>query len=382
VSGGGGGSSTLNAPVTVLTQPPGNYPNGVTVQCDITDGGAVEYGYFIQDASSTDVMVKLEAVGNTATLEIGNVQQNSSYFVSSQIGSAIGNLDSNGNPTNLLRWDPTDPNFTLTLRSPTLIDTTDASSAINNGITINCDRSNNFPYGIVIEDITDPTENIAVLVAEGDTGILQLGNSGGANAFFSSGPASVVIGNTDLNNTTTNLISWNPTATPPILKLNNPVVVTGPSGDGVIYDSIYNPPPSNPPVPIITSPTAPILLGQWANNLAPEGNTPYTVSATGLYLVTASVRISTGVAYNFPAGSILNLTPSVSGTQDPYNSMTFFLSSTGPQGNINTTQSGLGFYVQGSTVVGTLNQASTGSINLGDSGGISMYIQQVINQYP
>jgi len=273
---------------------------------------------------------------------------------------------------------------TSNLVSPVLVTTLDASANLNNGITINCDRSNNLPYGIFIEDITDPTENIAVLVAEGNTGVLQLGNSGGANAFFSSSQTSVVIGSTDLSNSTTNVISWNPTNTPPTLKLNNPVVITGFSGDGVPYDTIYNPlpPPVNPPVPEITSNTAPILFASFNADLSVASSSPQALDRGGLYLVTVSVRIGVGLAYSFPAGSILNLTPLVSGTPDPYLSLTFFLSSTAPQGAINTTQSGLGFYLQGDVISGQLNQASTGSINLGPAGGIDMFIQQVINEYP
>ena len=375
---GGGTGNTVNAPFTVIADEEGVPSGDILIQTDGSIDGYINVG----DVSGTYSFFQAGSGGGNGIIQLGDTRGYWTDILNVPEGFSVSITDgTNVVPTKTILNYAT-ATQSLTLSSPTVIDTTDASSGINNGITINCDRSNNLPYGIVIEDITDPTENIAVLVAEGDTGILQLGNSGGANAFFSSAPTSVVIGSTDLSNTVTNVISWDPTATPPILKLSNPVVVTGPSGDGVIYDSIYNPPPSNPPVPIITSPTAPILLGQWANNLAPEGNTPYTVTATGLYLVTASVRISTGVAYSFPAGSILNLTPSVSGSQDPYNSMTFFLSSSTPQGNINTTQSGLGFYVQGDTIVGTLNQASTGAINLGDSGGISMYIQQVINQYP
>jgi hypothetical protein len=218
----------------------------------------------------------------------------------------------------------------------------------------------------------------------GGNGILQLGDTRGYWTDILSIPEGFQMTSADGTGVSPNITFLNYTTANQQLTISNPTRITGPSGDGIPYDTIYNPlpAPSNPPVPIITSPTAPVSIASWADNLAPEGNTPYTVPATGLYLVTASVRIGVGVTYSFPAGSILNLTPSVSGTQDPYNSMTFFLSSTAPQGNINTTQSGLGFYLQGSTIVGTLNQASTGSINLGSGGSAEILIQQVINQYP
>lgn len=272
---------------------------------------------------------------------------------------------------------------TSNLVSPVSVITPPGTAEQSNGIIVQSNQTDENEYGYYVNDVSSGNSLIQ-LIAQGDVGQLILGDIGGANnSYFVSGQGGTAIGNETIG-TVTDMISWNPTDPALTLKLKYPTVITGPSGDGVPYDTIYNPlpPPTPPAVPIITSPTAPISLASWADNLAPEGNTPYTVPATGLYLVTASVRIGVGVAYSFPAGSILNLTPSVSGTQDPYNSMTFFLSSTAPQGNINTTQSGLGFYVQGSTIVGTLNQASTGSINLGTGGSIGMYIQQVINQNP
>lgn len=271
---------------------------------------------------------------------------------------------------------------TSNLISPVIVDTTNTSG--NTGITINSDNTNSNPYGYWVQDVNPGAEIMVALVATGNTATLQLGNAGLASSYFVQGQSGSAIGNTDPSGTATNLIFWDPTDPNLTLKLNNPTVITGPSGDGIPYDTIYNPlpPPTSPPVPIITSPTSPISVAVWNADLTLGINNPYVIPATGLYLVTTAVRIGTGVAYNFPTGSILNLTPRVSGTDDPYNSMTFFLSSTTPQGNINTTQSGLGFYLQGETITGQLNQASSGTINLGSAGGAALYIQQVINQNP
>ena len=379
VSGGGGSTSNLVSPVIVDTTNTDGNP-GITVNSDNTNSNP--YGYWVQDINPGAVFkAALLATGNTAELQLGNLGAANSYFVQGQGGSAIGNTDPSGTQTNLILWDPTDPDLTLVLHSPTTIDTTDASAGITNGITIPADNTNVYAYGVVIADVNAAGENLAALVSEGNTATLQLGNSGAANAYFVASQTGVVIGNTDSLGTATPMISWTPDAVPLTLSLNNPARINGPSGEGVIYDSVYNPPPSSA-VPIITSPTAPISVAIWNADLTLGLNAPYTIPATGLYLITTAVRIGTGVAYSFPAGTILNLTPRVSGTDDPYNSMTFFLSSTTPQGNINTTQSGLGFYLQGQTITGQLNQASSGTINLGSAGGAALYIQQVINQNP
>lgn len=272
---------------------------------------------------------------------------------------------------------------TSTLISPVNVITQPGTAIQSNGITVQSNQTDGNEYGYYVNDVSSGTSLIQ-LIAQGDVGQLILGDSGGANnSYFVSGQGGTAIGNETIG-TVTDMILWNPTDPALTLKLKNPTVITGPSGDGIPYDTIYNPlpPPTPPAVPIITSPTSPIIVAVWNADLTLGTNTPYTIPATGLYLVTASVRISTGVAYSFPAGSILNVTPRVAGTDDPYNSMTFFLSSTTPQGNINSTQPGLGFYVQGSIITGALNQASTGTINLGSSGGATLYIQQVINQNP
>jgi hypothetical protein len=273
---------------------------------------------------------------------------------------------------------------TSSLVSPVTVTTADASGGMNNGISVSSDNTNNYPYGYFVQDINAGTENLVALVAEGNTATLQLGNAGLSNAYFTSSQSQSSIGNTDSFGSTLDLISWNPVGPTVTLKLLDPTVITGPSGDGIIYDTVYNPipAPTNPPVPVITSPSAPTIITSWTNALAVASNTPYTVPATGLYLVTTTVTISVGVGYSFPTGSILNLTPKVQGTDDPYISHTYFLSTTGPQGNITTTQQGLGFYTAGAIIIGQLNQASTGTINLGPVGGCSLLIQQVINQYP
>jgi hypothetical protein len=274
---------------------------------------------------------------------------------------------------------------TSLLVSPVIVDTSSNFSPVNvNGIICNSDNTNSAPFGYVVQDINPGTETMIALVAEGNTATLQLGNAGQASSYFVQGQGGSAIGNTDSFGTALNLISWNPVGPSVTLKLNNPTRITGPSGDGIPYDTIYNPlpPPVNPPVPEITSNTAPISIASWNADLTVASSDPAALDRGGLYLVIVSVRIGVGVTYNFPAGSILNLTPVVSGTQDPYNSMTFFLSSTTPQGSINTTQSGLGFYTQGDVISGQLNQASSGAINLGPGGGIDMFIQQVINEYP
>lgn len=272
---------------------------------------------------------------------------------------------------------------TSNLVSPVSVITQPGTAEQSNGIIVQSNQTDGNEYGYYVNDVSSGTSLIQ-LFAQGDVGNLILGDSGGSNnSYFVSGQGGTAIGN-QTTGTNTDMITWNPTDPALTLKLKNPTVITGPSGDGIPYDTIYNPlpPPATPAVPIITSPTAPIIVAIWNADLAIGVNTPYTVPATGLYLVTSAVTISTGVAYSFPAGSILNVTPRVAGTDDPYNSMTYFLSSTTPQGNINTTQSGLGFYVQGSIITGALNQASSGTINLGASGGAALYIQQVINQYP
>jgi len=377
---GGGSTSNLVNPVIVVC-PSGALvqQNGITVQSDVTNSQI--YGYYVNDITSQGSLVQLFGQGDVGNLILGDSGgANQSYFVSGQSGTAIGNRNEvAGINTNLIRWDPNDPDLTLVLRSPTEIDTTDASSGITNGLVIPADTTNAFAYGVVISDVNAAGENMAVLVSEGDSATLQLGNSGAANAYFVASPTGVIIGNTDSAGTATPMISWTPDAPTLTLSLNNPVQIVGSSGAGIPYDTVYNPLPSSTP-PIITSPTAPIALASWTNALAPASTTPYTIPATGLYLVTSTVTISTGVGYSFPAGSILNLTPRVSGTDDPYNSMTYFLSSTGPQGNITSTQSGLGFYITGSIITGQLNQASSGTINLGPAGGATLYIQQVINQ--
>ena len=271
---------------------------------------------------------------------------------------------------------------TSTLISPVTV-LTQPGTGGQNGITVQSNQLNSNDYGYFVNDVSSGTSLIQ-LYAQGDVGQLILGDQGGANnAYFVSGQGGTAIGN-ETTGTATNMILWNPTDPALTLKLKNPTVITGPSGDGVPYDTIYHPlpPPTAPPVPIITSPTAPISVAIWNNDLTLGLNAPYTIPATGLYLITTAVSISTGVAYSFPAGSILNLTPRVSGTDDPYNSMTFFLSSTTPQGNITTTQSGLGFYLQGNIITGQLNHASSGIINLGAAGGAALRIQQVINQNP
>lgn len=375
--GGGGTGNTVNAPFTVIADEEGVPSGDILIQTDGSIDGYINVG----DASGTYSFFQAGSGGGNGIIQLGDTRGYWTDILNVPEGFSVSVVDgTNVEPTQTILNYAT-ATQSLTLCSPTFIDTEDASSGIVNGIVIPADNTNAFAYGVVISDVNAAGENMAALVSEGDAATLQLGNSGAANAYFVASPTGMVIGNTDSDGTATPMISWTPDEPTLTLSLNNPVQIVGSSGAGIPYDTVYNPLPA-PTLPIITSPTAPIILAQWANTLAPEGSTPYSVTATGLYLVTASVRISTGVAYSFPAGSILNLTPSVSGTQDPYNSMTFFLSSTGPQGNINTTQSGLGFYVQGDTIVGTLNQASTGSINLGDSGGITMYIQQVINQNP
>jgi hypothetical protein len=367
----------VNAPFTVIADEEGVPSGDILIQTDGSIDGYINVG----DASGTYSFFQAGSGGGNGIIQLGDTRGYWTDILNVPEGFSVSVVDgTNVEPTQTILNYAT-ATQSLTLCSPTFIDTEDASSGIVNGIVIPADNTNAFAYGVVISDVNAAGENMAALVSEGDAATLQLGNSGAANAYFVASPTGMVIGNTDSDGTATPMISWTPDEPTLTLSLNNPVQIVGSSGAGIPYDTVYNPLPA-PTLPIITSPTAPIILAQWANTLAPEGSTPYSVTATGLYLVTASVRISTGVAYSFPAGSILNLTPSVSGTQDPYNSMTFFLSSTGPQGNINTTQSGLGFYVQGDTIVGTLNQASTGSINLGDSGGITMYIQQVINQNP
>jgi len=375
---GGGSTSNLVNPVIVVC-PSGALlnQNGIIVQSDQTNSS--DYGYFVNDVNSGTSLIQLFAQGDVGQLILGDQGgANNAYFVSGQGGTAIGN-ETTGTTTNLIRWDPNDPDLTLVLKSPTEIDTTDASSGITNGLVIPADNTNAFAYGVVISDVNAAGENMAALVSEGDSATLQLGNSGAANAYFVASPTGVIIGNTDSAGTATPMISWTPDAPTLTLSLNNPVQIVGSSGAGIPYDTVYNPLPSSTP-PIITSPTAPIALASWTNVLAPASTTPYTIPATGLYLVTSTVTISTGVGYSFPAGSILNLTPRVSGIDDPYNSMTYFLSSTGPQGNITSTQSGLGFYITGSIITGQLNQASSGTINLGPAGGATLYIQQVINQ--
>ena len=269
---------------------------------------------------------------------------------------------------------------TSSLVSPVTVTTADASGNINNGITVNADNTQTIDYGYYVQDAN--AENLVALVSNGDTAILQLGYLP-SNTYITQTQTETVIGNTT-ENVITSMISWNPTDPNLTLKLHNPTVITGPSGDGVPYDTIYNPlpAPTNPPVPIITSPTSPVNIASWNADLTVASTNSYTVPATGLYLVTSRVTVGVGVSYSFPAGSILNLTPRVQGTDDPYNSMTYFLSSTAPQGNIGSTQSGLGFYVQGAIISGHLNQASTGAINLGSGGSADMFIQQVINQYP
>lgn len=274
---------------------------------------------------------------------------------------------------------------TSNLVSPVTVVCPSGALVQQNGITVQCDVTNSQIYGYYVNDITSQG-SLVQLFGQGDVGNLILGDSGGANqSYIVSGQGGTAIGNrNEVAGVNTNMILWNPTDPALTLKLKNPTVITGPSGDGVPYDTIYNPlpPPATPPVPNITSPTAPIGITSWNNTLAVGTNTPYTVPATGLYLVTTAVTISVGVGYSFPIGSVLNLTPKVQGTDDPFISHTYFLSTTGPQGNITTTQQGLGFYTAGAIIIGQLNQASTGIINLGPSGGCQLLIQQVINQYP
>jgi hypothetical protein len=381
-SGGGGGStSNLVSPVIVTTAgASAGVANGITINSDNTNN--YPYGIFVSDVNAAgENIAVLVAEGNTGTLQLGNTGAANAYFSSSQTQTVIGNTDAAGTTTNLISWLPTDTSLTLNLRNPVNITTQPPiAENVEQGIFVQSNQFDSNPYGLFVNDASSGTSLIQ-LFAQGDVGQLILGDSGGSNnSYFISGQGGTAIGN-QTTGTATNMILWDPTDPALTLKLKNPTVITGPSGEGVIYDSVYNPPPI-PPVPEITSNTAPIPIASWNADLTVASNAPQALDRGGLYLVTASVRIGVGVQYNFPAGSILNLTPSISGTQDPYNSMTFFLSSTPPQGAINTTQSGLGFYNQGAVISGVLNQASSGAINLGPGGGIDIFIQQVINQYP
>jgi hypothetical protein len=376
-SGGGGGStSNLVSPVTVTTAgASAGITNGITVNSDNTNNFA--YGYAVKNAADGEVMVALVAEGDGAVLQIGNAGAANAYFSSNQTQSVIGNTDSSGTATTLISWTSSNPALTLT--SPVTV-VTQPSFFGQNGITVQSNQFDSIDYGYFVNDVSSGSSLIQ-LFAQGDVGQLILGDQGGANnAYFVSGQGGTAIGN-ETTGTATNMILWNPTDPALTLKLKNPTVITGPSGEGIIYDSVYHPPPP-PSVPIITSPSAPTIVTTWSTALAVTSNIPYTVPTTGLYLVTTAVTISVGVGYSFPIGSVLNLTPKVQGTDDPFISHTYFLSTTGPQGNITTTQQGLGFYTAGAIIIGQLNQASTGIINLGPSGGCQLLIQQVINQYP
>lgn len=159
------------------------------------------------------------------------------------------------------------------------------------------------------------------------------------------------------------------------------VQVNGPSGLSRVYDPVYNIPPPTP-----TAPGAEVLLATFDTTGVNNGSFPYTAAKSGLYCLTVSTSVSApGLSWTNGTTAFVAYASLAGGLGTPSDSYLVVDSIATPAMTV-VPIGEPNYYLKDQIAIINLNAGETitmvvqtqGGMNLGTSGGITVYVQPLI----